>query len=185
MIPFTIVGAVIVAVIVIALSIALLVFVSSKPNTFSVKRDIAINGQPDKIFPLINNFHRWATWSPYDKKDPAMKRTYSGSESGVGAVYEWDGNKEVGIGKMEIIEATAPSKIRIKLDFFAPFEGHNTAEFSIEQVGSESIVTWAMTGPSNFMMKLMHCFMDMDKLVGTDFESGLANMKSVVESSPK
>jgi uncharacterized protein YndB with AHSA1/START domain len=140
-----------------------------------------VKAPPERIFPLINDFHQWGTWSPYETKDPAMKRTYSGADSGKGAVYAWDGNKNVGSGRMEILEASPPSKIVIKLDFFAPFEAHNTAEFTMLPQGDATSLTWVMHGPLVFMAKVMHVFINMDKMIGKDFEAGLANIKTISE----
>ena len=118
--------------VVLAIAIAVvLILAATKPDTFGVQRSTTVKAPPEKIFALINDFHQWGSWSPYEHKDPAMKRTFSGTESGKGAVYAWDGDKNVGSGRMEILEASAPSKIVIKLDFFTPFEAHNTAEFTM------------------------------------------------------
>ena len=173
---------IIIVAIVIAIAIAaVLMLALTKPNTFTVQRAISIKAPADKIFPLINDFHQWVTWSPYEGKDPAMKRTYSGAESGRGAVYAWDGNKNVGSGRMEILDASSPSKIVIKLDFFAPFEAHNTAEFTMLPQGDTTGVDWLMHGPASFMSKLMQVFMNIDKMVGKDFEAGLSNLKKLTE----
>lgn len=159
----------------------LLAYAATRPDTFRVQRSTAIKAAPDKIFALINDLHAWSSWSPYEKKDPAMKRTFGGAPAGKGAVYEWDGDKNVGKGRMEITESTPPARILIKLDFFKPFEGHNTAEFTMEPKGDNTIVTWAMYGPSAFMMKVMGLFMNMDNMIGNDFAAGLANLKAVAE----
>jgi len=174
--------AIIAAVLAIAILIVL-VLASTKPDSFSVQRSVTVRAPAEKIFPLISNFHQWASWSPWENKDPAMKRSYSGSDSGKGAVYAWDGNKNVGSGRMEIIDASSPSKILIKLDFFKPFEGHNTAEFSLrpEGGGTATNVNWVMHGPAPFMHRLMQVFMDFDKMIGKDFEAGLAKLKSLAE----
>jgi uncharacterized protein YndB with AHSA1/START domain len=174
----------IIAIIVIVLAIAIaiiLIVAAAKPNTFSIQRATIVKAPPERIFPLINDFHQWGTWSPYENKDPAMKRSYSGAASGQGAVYAWEGNKNVGSGRMEILQATAPSKIVIKLDFFAPFEGHNTAEFTMLPQGDATNVTWLMHGPLPFMGKIMHVFINMDRMVGKDFEAGLINLKRLAE----
>ena len=124
----------IIAIVAVVLAVAIaiiLILAATKPDTFSVRRAAVVKAPPEKIFPLINDFHQWGSWSPWENKDPAMKRSFSGAESGKGAVYAWDGNKNVGSGRMEILEASSPSKIVIKLDFFKPFEGHNTAEFTM------------------------------------------------------
>jgi len=156
-------------------------FAALKPDTFRVQRTASIKAPPEKIYALITDLNGWRTWSPYEKKDPAMKRTLSGAASGKGAVYEWDGNKNVGKGRMEIIEATPSSKVLIKLDFLAPLEGHNTAEFDLQGKGDSTDVTWAIYGPSPFVSKVMQVFFNMDKMIGNDFESGLANLKAVAE----
>ena len=174
----------IIAIIAIVLAIAIaiiLIVAATKPNTFSIQRATIVKAPPERIFPLINDFHQWGTWSPYENKDPAMKRSYSGAASGQGAVYAWEGNKNVGSGRMEILEATAPSKIVIKLDFFTPFEGHNTAEFTMLPQGDVTNVTWLMHGPVPFMAKIMHVLMNIDRMVGKDFEVGLANLKRLTE----
>jgi uncharacterized protein YndB with AHSA1/START domain len=168
--------------VVLAIAIAIvLILAASKPNTFSVRRETTVKAPPEKIFPLINDFHQWGTWSPWEDKDPAMKRTYSGTASGKGAVYAWDGNKNVGSGRMEILDAPAPSKVIIKLDFFKPFKGHNTAEFTMLPQGDTTHLTWLMHGPAPFMSKLMQVFMNMDRMIGKDFEVGLANLKQLTQ----
>jgi len=173
-----------VAIVAVVLAIAIavvLVLAATKPDTFSVRRETSVKAPPERIFPLINDFHQWGTWSPYENKDPAMKRTYSGAASGKGAVYAWDGNKNVGSGRMEILEASIPSKIVIKLDFFTPFEGHNTAEFTMLPQGDVTSLTWLMHGPATLMSRVMQVFMNLDKMVGKDFEAGLANLKKHTE----
>jgi hypothetical protein len=175
--------AIIAAVLVIAVAVVL-ILAANKPPTFSVQRAATVRAAPENIFPLISDFHQWGSWSPYEHKDPAMKRSYSGAESGRGAVYAWDGNKNVGSGRMEILDAQAPSKIVIKLDFFTPFEGHNTAEFTmLRQNGNSQItdVTWLMHGPAPLMSKLMQVFINIDNMIGRDFEVGLANLKKFAE----
>jgi len=174
----------IIAIIAIVLAIAIavvLILAAAKPNTFSVQRAATVNAPAEKIFPLINDFHQWRTWSPYENKDPAMKRSYSGAASGKGAVYGWEGNKNVGSGRMEILDTSAPAKVVIKLDFFTPFEGHNTAEFTMLPQGDATNVTWLMHGPLPFTGKLMHVVMNIDRMVGKDFEIGLANLKRLTE----
>ena len=174
----------IIAIIAIVLAIAIaivLILAATKPDTFSVQRATAVRAPPETIFSLINDFHRWGTWSPYENKDPAMKRSYSGADSGKGAVYGWEGNKNVGSSRMEILDVSAPSKIVIKLDFFTPFEGHNTAEFTMLPQGDATSVTWLMHGPAPFMSKVMQVFMNMDNMIGKDFEMGLANLKRLTE----
>ena len=159
----------------------ILLYGATRPDTFRVQRTVNIKAPPDRIFALIDDLHGWAAWSPYEKKDPAMRRAFSGESRGKGAVYEWDGNNNVGKGRMEVVKSTPPSRIAIKLDFIKPFEGHNTAEFTLEPKGDNTIVTWAMYGPSAFMMKVMGIFMSMDTMIGKDFEAGLASLKALAE----
>src|SRR5256885_4292434 len=154
-----------------AIAIAVvLILAATKPSTLRVQRSTSIKAPPERIFPLISDFHQWVTWSPYEQKDPAMKRTYSGAERGKGAVYAWDGDKNVGSGRMEILDASVPSKIVIRLDFFTPFEAHNTAEFTMLPQGDATNVTWLMLGPAPFMSKMMQVFINMDNMIGKDFE---------------
>src|SRR5512140_1326180 len=131
--------------VVVAIAIAVvLILAASKPDTFRVQRATLVKAPAEKIFPLINDFHQWGSWSPYEHKDPAMKRSYSGAANGKGAVYAWDGNKNVGSGRMEILDASVPAKIVIKLDFFSLFEGHNSAGFIILRQGDATGLTWLM-----------------------------------------
>jgi uncharacterized protein YndB with AHSA1/START domain len=160
---------------------AVLILAATKPNKLRVERTATIKAPAETIFPLINDFRKWRTWSPYETKDPAMKRTYGGAESGKGATYAWDGDRNVGSGRMEILDVSAPQKIVIKLDFFTPFEGHNTAEFTMLPQEDGTHVTWLMHGPANFMSRLIQVFINLDNMIGKDFEAGLANLKKVVE----
>ena len=174
----------IVAIIAVILAIAIvivLILAATKPAVFRVQRAATVMAPAERIFPLINDFHQWVSWSPYEGKDPTMKRTYSGMESGKGAIYAWDGNKNVGSGRMEILDTSVPSKILIKLDFFKPFEGHNTAEFTMLPQGDATLLTWTMHGPAVFMSKVMQVFMNLDHMIGKDFEVGLANLKKLTE----
>lgn len=170
-----------IAIAIAALIVIVLAAAAFQPDSFRVQRVATIKAPPAKIYPLVNNFHNWRTWSPWEKLDPNMKRTFSGPEAGTDAVYGWEGNDAVGAGRMEIKEAVEPSKVVIKLDFLKPFESYNTTEFTFEPKGDETTVTWTMYGPSPFMTKLMSLFSSMDKMVGPDFEKGLGNMKSVAE----
>jgi hypothetical protein len=164
---------------------AVLILAATRPDRFRIQRALTINAPAEAVFPLICDFHRWGGWSPWENRDPAMKRSFGGVASGKGAVYGWEGNKNVGTGRMEIIEASAPSRIVIKLDFLKPFEAHNIAEFTMlpKENAKENAteVTWAMYGPASFLSKLMHVFIDMEKMIGRDFEAGLANLKMLTE----
>lgn len=164
-----------------ALIALVLVYAATRPDTFRVERTARIAAPAAKIFPLINDFHRWGEWSPYEKLDPAMKRSFGGAPAGQGATYAWEGNDKAGAGRMEIAESTPPSKVAIKLDFIKPFEGHNIAEFTLAPQGEATQVTWAMHGPSPYVAKLMGIFFDMDQMIGKDFETGLANLKTATE----
>ena len=161
--------------------VCVLSFAATKPDTFRVQRAAGIKAPPEKIFPLINDLKSWRSWSPWEKKDPGMKRTYSAATSGKGATYAWEGNSEVGQGGMEIVESVPSSKIAMKLDFIKPFEGHNTVEFTLTPAGEMTNVTWAMQGPTPYFAKIIHVFINMDRMVGGDFETGLANLKAAAE----
>ena len=170
-----------VAIVVVVLIVGLLYFAAIKPDTFSVQRSTTIKAPPEKLYAIVNDFHRWTDWSPWEKLDPLMTRTHSGAASGTGAVYEWRGNAKVGAGRMEITESVPASKVGIKLDFIKPFEGHNIAEFTLVPQGAGTDVTWAMRGPTPFVSKLMQVFVNLDSMIGKDFESGLANLKALAE----
>ena len=172
---------VIVVVVVVVVVAVLLVLAATKPDTFHVQRANSIKAAPEKIYPFINDFHNWSYWSPYEKLDPTMRKTYTGAANGKGAVYGWEGNNKAGKGRMEITDTSLPSKITIKLDFVKPFEGHNIAEFVLEAKGGSTTVTWAMHGPNSYLGKLMSVFISMDRLLGKEFENGLANLKAVAE----
>jgi hypothetical protein len=170
----------IIAIVIVLLIAALLAYAATRPDSFRVQRSTSIKAPPQKIAAMIDDFHNWGTWSPWEKLDPAMKKTYSGAADGKGAVYEWTGNSKVGAGRMEILDAT-PAKTTIKLDFLKPFEAHNIADFALEPADDSTNVTWAMHGSSPFLMKVMGIFFNMDKAIGKDFETGLANLKTAAE----
>ena len=174
--------AIVIAGVVLAAAIAIvLILAATRPDSFAVQRAAIVDAPPEQLFPLISDFRQWGNWSPYEHKDPAMKRTFSGAPRGRGAVYAWQGDKNVGSGRMEILEAAAPSKIVIKLDFLSPFEAHNTAEFTMLPHDDATRVVWRMHGPAPFMARIMHVFINIDKMVGRDFEAGLANLKRLAE----
>ena len=160
----------------------LLVYAATRPDRFRIERSASIKAPPEKIFPHVNDFKAWTAWSPWEKIDPALKRSYSGPPSGKGAAYAWEGNKNVGSGSMEITESVAPSKIVLRLDFLKPFEAHNTTEFTFVPQGDATTVSWAMFGPSPYMSKLMGIFFNMERMVGGQFEQGLANLKALSET---
>jgi hypothetical protein len=159
---------------------AVLIYAASKPDVFRVQRATSIKAPPEKIVAALSDFHGWGAWSPWEKMDPAMKRSYSGAAKGKGAVYAWQGNSEVGQGRMEITEAAA-SRVAMDLDFVKPFEAHNKVVFTLVPKGDSTDVTWAMQGPLPYVAKVVHVVFDMDGMVGKQFETGLANLKAVAE----
>ncbi|OYW82968.1 MAG: polyketide cyclase [Asticcacaulis sp. 32-58-5] len=160
--------------------VAVLVIAALRPNSFRIERRITIKAPPEVIFEHINDFHKWRAWSPWENLDTDLERTYMGSPSGLGAVYVWEG-KKAGAGRMEIIEHTPPSKLVIKLDFVKPMTTTNTTEITLTPQGDETVVSWAMYGPSPYMSKLFGLIFNMDKMVGKDFEKGLQSLKTVSE----
>jgi uncharacterized protein YndB with AHSA1/START domain len=172
-----------IAILVIAAVAVILGFAASRPGSFRVARTDFIEAPPEKVFVLINDFHLWQQWSPWEKLDPAMTRALSGTTNGVGAIYNWSGNKKVGEGRMEIASAEPPARLVIKLEFVKPWKASNTVEFILNGRADGTEVTWSMMGASPFMFKLMGLFMNMDQMIGGDFERGLANLKAAVGSA--
>jgi len=170
-----------IAIVIVVLIAAVLIFAATKPDTFRVERSAGIKAPPEKIFAILNDFQKWGSWSPWEKKDPAMKRTFGATTSGKGAKYAWEGNNEVGKGSMEITESSHSSRLTIKLDFIEPFEGHNIVGFALEPKGDSTNVTWTIHGPMPFISKVISVFCSMDSMIGKDFEAGLANLKAVAE----
>ena len=157
------------------------IYAATRPATFRVQRTAGMKAPPEKIFPLIDDLQAWVAWSPYEKKDPTMRKAFGPDTVGKGARYGWDGDRNVGRGSIEILESTPPQKIVLKLDFVKPFEAHNMGEFTLVPRGGATDVTWAIHGPNTFMSKAMGLFINIDKMVGQDFEQGLANLKAIVE----
>lgn len=158
--------------------VLLLTLAALRPDSFRVERSAVLAASPALVMPLISDFRQWARWSPWEKIDPTMQRTYSGAEQGVGAVYGWTGNGKAGAGRMEILQCDE-SLIRIRIDFFKPFAASNTVEFSLQPQGNGTALRWAMFGPSPFVSKLMGLVFNMDKMIGKDFEAGLANLQGL------
>ena len=170
----------------IALAVIVVIFlvvVALQPSEFRVARSTAVSAPAPAVFAQVNDFHKWQAWSPWQKLDPAMKKTYDGAPAGTGAIYSWSGNKEVGAGRMMLTESRPSDLIRIKLEFIKPFAAINTTEFTFKPEGNQTVVTWSMFGANNFMAKAFGLFMNMDKIVGGDFEKGLAQLKSAAESA--
>jgi uncharacterized protein YndB with AHSA1/START domain len=162
-------------------------FVATRPESYHVERSIDLKSPPEAVFATVSDFKAFPQWSPWQKRDPAMKTTLSSPSSGVGASYAWEGNKEVGKGKMTMVESTAPNRIKIRLEFQEPFASTADTGFDIKSNPASaggSSVTWWMDGKNNFVGKAFAVFMDMDKMIGKDYEDGLASLKRVVESQP-
>jgi uncharacterized protein YndB with AHSA1/START domain len=172
-----------IAIIVAVLIAGALVFAATKPNTFRAQRSVTIKAPPEKIFALINDFHSWNRWAPQDNEDPTMSRTFSGPANGQGAVSEWNSSGSAGRGQMSITESVPPRTISIKVDFVKPFEAHNVNDFTLEPAGASTRVTWSMHGTNLYIMKIMSIFVNMDRLVGTHFETGLYNLKTLAEQN--
>jgi len=170
-------------VVVVVAVVGVLALAAMQPEEFRIERSTRIKAPPEKVFALIDDMHRWTAWSPWEKKDPAMQRTFSGAEHGTGAKYAWHGNKDVGQGSMLITESTPASRVAIDLDFVTPFEAHNKVEFTLTPDGDTTTVNWAMAGPMPFISKVICLFVSMDRMVGKDFETGLANLKAAAEAA--
>jgi len=166
----------------IAIAVAVILgYATTKPDTFSVQRETTIAAPAQKVSSLITDFRQWPNWSPWEKLDPDMQRSFTGAASGQGARYAWQGDEKVGEGRMEIVEAASPERTVIRLDFLKPFESHNTTTFVLAPQGEQTRVTWTMTGPSPYVSKVMTVFVSMDRMIGKDFEKGLANLKAYAE----
>lgn len=163
--------------------VGVLVLAATKPTRYTVERTETIAAAPGRVFPLVNDFHQWPSWSPWEKLDPNMQRTYGGPASGVGSTYGWVGNSDVGEGRMTITESVPDSKVGIQLDFIKPWQSTSQTEFLFVPSGAGTQVVWKMSGDNNYMSKVFTVFMDMDQMVGKDFESGLTNLKLLSEQS--
>jgi Polyketide cyclase / dehydrase and lipid transport len=163
----------------------LLVVIQTRPSTFHIERSTTMAAPPESAFAQVNDFHAWQAWSPWEKLDPQMKKTFDGPPAGVGAKYAWSGNDDVGEGRMTIVKSERPSTVGIKLEFLKPFESTSVTTFTFAPATQGSKVTWAMDGENNFVAKAMCLVMDMDKMIGPDFEKGLAAMKTAAEAAPK
>lgn len=172
----------IVAAVVVAVPVVgVLGYAATKPDTFRIERSATIQAPPERIYAFVDDFRAWEAWSPYEKMDPAMKRTYSGAAHGQGARYAWEGNEHAGAGNMAITEAVPGEQIAIRLNFTKPFEASNTAEFTFKPEGGATKVTWAMHGPMPYISKVMDVLLGMDAMIGKDFEAGLASLKALAE----
>ena len=159
--------------------------VAMQPDDFRVTRSTTVSAPAAVVFAQVNDLQKWEAWNPWQKKDPAMKLTFSGPPAGPGASYSWAGNNEVGEGRLTITESRPGELVRLKLEFMKPFAATNTAEFTFKPEGERTNVTWTMQGNNNFFAKALHLVMNMDKMVGGEFEKGLVDMKAAVEAAPK
>jgi uncharacterized protein YndB with AHSA1/START domain len=164
-----------------ALLLILLIVIAMRPNEFRIERSDLMNAPPAKVFEQVNNFHKWDDWSPWAKLDPNCRNVFEGAPAGQGAGFFWDGNQKVGSSRMTITESRPNDLIRINLQFYRPFAATNTTEYTFVPEGSQTRMTWSMSGRNNFMSKAFGLFCNMDKMVGTDFEKGLAAIKAIVE----
>lgn len=159
-------------------------YVAMLPAEFRVERTATVAASPAQVFPHINDLRKWQNWSPWAKMDTNAKATFDGPESGTGAIFNWAGNDKVGEGRMTIIESRTNEAIKMKLDFLKPWPASNMADFTLVPDGQQTKVTWAMSGQQGFIEKAVCVFMNMDKMVGAEFEKGLANLNAVVAASP-
>jgi len=172
-------------IVLLVLVVGFVVVVSLRPSDFRVSRSATITAPPEAIFAQVNDFHLWEAWSPWAKMDPEAKNSFEGPTSGNGAIFRWKGNSKVGEGSMTILDSQPSDLIRIKLEFLKPFAATNTAEFTFKPQGNQTLVTWSMSGKNGFMGKAIGLFMDCDKMIGGQFEKGLASIKSLVEAPAK
>ncbi|MSU69418.1 MAG: polyketide cyclase [Opitutaceae bacterium] len=162
-----------------------LIIVALQPADYRVARSATISAPPAVVFAQVNDLHKWQEYSPWAKLDPAAKNTFEGPPAGTGAVFAWAGNADVGEGRMTITESRPDNLVRFKLDFVKPFASTATAEFAFQPAGNQTAVTWSMSGRKNFVSKAVCLFMNMDKMLGGDFEKGLANLKLLSEAATK
>ena len=165
--------------------VAIIAVVALQPAEFRVARSATMSAPSPVIFAQVNELKKWEAWNPWQKIDPAMKLTFAGPPAGPGASYSWVGNNEVGEGRLTITESQPTDMVRIKLEFMKPFAATNTATFTFKPEGNQTAVTWSMEGHNNYLAKALHLFMNMDRMVGGQFEKGLADMKKVAEAAPK
>jgi hypothetical protein len=174
-----------IALVVAVIVVVLVVVVATRPSEFRIARTASISAPAPAVFAQVNDFRSWAAWNPWATLDPAMQQTYEGALAGAGAIYAWSGNKQVGAGRMTIAESRPSERIGIKMEFLKPFAATSYAEFTFKPEGDQTVVTWSMAGDNNFMAKALHLFMNMDRMIGGQFDKGLARMKSVVEASTR
>ena len=165
--------------------VGLVVVVALQPKDYRVSRSATIAAPAPVAFALVNDFHNWAAWSPWATVDPAMKQSFEGAPAGAGAAYTWSGTREVGEGRMTIVESRPPERVRVKLDFDKPLKGTSMAEFTFRSEGDRTVVTWSMTGEKSFVAKAIHLVLGVERIIGRQFEKGLAAMKTAAEAAPR
>lgn len=168
-----------------AILLVLIVVIAMQPSEYRVARSATMAAPPAAVFAQVNDFHKWEAWNPWGKIDPAMKQTYEGAPAGPGAIYHWEGNSQVGSGRMTLTNSRTNELVQINLEFFKPMAGVSFAEFTFKPEGNQTEVTWSMAGKNHFMAKAIGLFMSMDKMIGGNFEKGLADLKAIVESTPR
>jgi hypothetical protein len=168
-----------------ALVSGFIAYVSLRPDNFRISRAALVDAPPQAVYPQINDFHNWESWSPWAKLDPNAANAFDGSPLGAGAIFSWSGNKKVGAGKMKIVESSQNERIRIKIAFEKPMKAVNDVQFDLRPVGDQTEVTWTMSGKNDFIGKAFNVFVNCDKMVGGQFEQGLANLKAIVEAPPR
>lgn len=175
----------IVSLIIVVSLVVLAIVINQRPSDMRITRSINIAAQPEVIFPHVNEFKKWEAWSPYAKLDPNMQTTYEGPATGEGSIYRWNGNNDVGEGQTKIVSSKPNESIGVELKFERPFKGTNDVEFTFKPEGNHTVVTWTMAGKTNFVSKAMGLVIDMDKMMGGQFDEGLSSLKKVVEAEPK
>ncbi|MEO8205687.1 MAG: SRPBCC family protein [Chthoniobacterales bacterium] len=170
---------------IVAIIVILVIVIATRPDDFRIARSTTIAAPAAIIFPHVNDLHKWQIWSPWAKLDPTAKTSYEGPEAGKGAVFSWDGNSNIGTGRMTITDSKPNDLVQFRLDFEKPFKGTNNAEFTFQPQGDQTLVTWSMSGKSNFMTKAIGLFMNCDKMCGDQFNKGLADLKSLTEAEAK
>ncbi len=170
-----------IATVIVLIVAAILIYAALQPGSFRVQRSVGIKAPPEKIFAQINDFHLWEAWSPWEKIDPAVRRTYGGNAQGVGATYGWEGNKDIGQGRMQIVESIPASKLLLDIEFIKPFAAKNKIEFTLANHGDTTTLTQTMFGPTPYIAKVMCLFFNRDKMIGDKYEEGLASLKAIAE----
>lgn len=172
-------------IVLVGLIAAFLIVVALQPSGYAIARTQIMAAPPAVVFAQVNDLHKWDAWSPWARMDPAAKNTFEGPPEGTGAVFRWAGNDQIGEGSMTIIESKPGELVRVRLDFLKPMAGTSESQLTFAKEGNGTVVTWTMTGKNDFVGKVVCLFMNMDKMLGGQFDQGLANLKGVVEAAPR